>query len=110
VTDLIAPEHLHIQTDDPERYLANIRNAGAVFLGAYTPVALGDYAAGPSHVLPTGGTARFAAGLSVTDFLRSHSVISYTREGLGQIADETALLAQFEGLTAHRASVDIRRS
>lgn len=110
VTDLIAPEHLHIQTDDPESYLANIRNAGAVFLGAYTPVALGDYAAGPSHVLPTGGTARFAAGLSVTDFLRSHSVISYSREGLGQIADETALLAQLEGLTAHRASVDIRRS
>jgi histidinol dehydrogenase len=108
VTDRIAPEHLHIATDDAERLLAKIRHAGATFLGNYSPVALGDYVAGPSHVLPTGGTARWASGLSANDFLRSGSVISFTQAGMQQVAGDVQLMAEKEGLTAHRASVDIR--
>ena len=104
----IASEHLHIAVDQPAAILAGIRDAGAVFVGNYTPVAVGDYAAGPSHVLPTGGTARFASGLSARDFLRSHSVIHCTREGLAALADDVRTLADKEGLTAHRASVDVR--
>lgn len=108
LTDLIAPEHLHISCDQPRELAMQIRNAGATFLGPYSPVALGDYAAGPSHVLPTGGTARWAAGLSGNSFLRSGSVIEYCRDALADIADSIGLLAGCEGLTAHRHSVDIR--
>ncbi len=108
LTDRIAPEHLHIATADAEELLTRIRNAGATFLGDFTPVALGDYAAGPSHVLPTGGTARWASGLSANDFLRAHSVIACTAAGLRQIAADVQRLAEKEGLTAHRASVEVR--
>jgi histidinol dehydrogenase len=108
LADEIAPEHLHIATDNAEELLAKIRHAGAVFLGNYTPVALGDYVAGPSHVLPTGGTARFASGLSARDFFRSNSVLSFSREGLAALARDVGTLADKEGLTAHRASVDRR--
>jgi histidinol dehydrogenase len=108
IVDFIAPEHLHIATEQPEELLARIHNAGATFLGNYSPVAAGDYAAGPSHVLPTSGTARFASGLSANQFLRGHSVISLSREGLSQLAPDIRALADAEGLTAHRASVDIR--
>jgi histidinol dehydrogenase len=108
LTDLLAPEHLHISTVDPERMLARIQNAGAIFLGHFTPVALGDYVAGPSHVLPTGGTARFANGLCAVDFLKRSSVISYNREALARDADDVRLMAKKEGLTAHSSSVDIR--
>jgi histidinol dehydrogenase len=104
----IAPEHLHIATRSPEALADRIDNAGAIFLGHYTPVALGDYAAGPSHVLPTGGTARFASGLSANDFLRRSSVLCYTAEGLAHLADDVCLLAEKEGLTAHAASVGMR--
>jgi histidinol dehydrogenase len=104
----IASEHLHIATQNAEALLARIPYAGAVFLGPYSPVALGDYAAGPSHVLPTGGTARWASGLSAADFVRSNSVISFTKEGLLSVADDVRTLADTEGLTAHRASVEIR--
>jgi histidinol dehydrogenase len=104
----IAPEHLHLAVKDPEALLDKVENAGAIFLGHHTPVALGDYLAGPSHVLPTGGTARFASGLSANDFLRRSSVISFTRAGLENVADDVRLLAEKEGLTAHSASVDIR--
>src|SRR5208337_4633273 len=82
LTDEIAPEHLHIATANPERLAEKIRHAGAMFLGNYTPVALGDYAAGPSHVLPTSGTARFASGLSCNDFLRAGSILCFTQQGL----------------------------
>jgi histidinol dehydrogenase len=109
VTDLIAPEHLHIAIDSGQRLLAKIKNAGATFLGNYSPVALGDYAAGPSHVLPTGGTARWASGLSANQFLRSSSVIQYSEAALQSVADDVVRMAQVEGLTAHRASVAIRR-
>ncbi len=108
ITDLIAPEHLHIATDNAEQLIEKIRNAGAAFLGNYTPVALGDYVAGPSHVLPTGGTARWASGLSANDFLRAHSVIAYNKAGMRDVAADVQLLADKEGLTAHRSSVDVR--
>jgi histidinol dehydrogenase len=108
MTDLIAPEHLHIATDNARQLLTNIRNAGATFLGNHTPVAVGDYVAGPSHVLPTGGTARWAAGLTANDFLRSGSVIEYSLSALQGVAEDVRTLAEKEGLTAHRESVDIR--
>ncbi|HEY4311392.1 MAG TPA: histidinol dehydrogenase [Pirellulales bacterium] len=108
VADEIAPEHLHLATNDPEQLLAKIPHAGAAFLGHYSPVALGDYVAGPSHVLPTGGTARFASGLSANDFLRRTSVISYSQEALMAAAEDVRALSEREGLTGHYASVAIR--
>lgn len=110
LTDLIAPEHLHIATDNAAELLKKIRNSGATFLGNYSPVALGDYAAGPSHVLPTGGTARWASGLSANHFLRSSSVIQYDDAALKDIAADIEYLARIEGLTAHEQSVALRRS
>jgi histidinol dehydrogenase len=110
LANTLASEHLHIACADPEEMLARIHNAGAVFLGPYSPVALGDYLAGPSHVLPTGATARFASGLSSNDFLRAHSVISFTQDGLNAVADDIIRMADREGLTAHGASVALRRS
>ncbi len=108
VADELAPEHLHVYVEEPQKLLDRIANAGAVFLGPYSPVALGDYAAGTSHVLPTSGTARFACGLSANDFLRHTSVINYTQEALSDVADDVRVLAEVEGLTAHRASIDVR--
>jgi len=108
LTDLLAPEHLHISTSDPEEQLAQIQNAGAIFLGHHTPVAVGDYFAGPSHVLPTGGTARFANGLCANDFLKRSSVIAFNRTALEDAAEDIRRLAETEGLTAHSASVDVR--
>lgn len=105
----LATEHLHIACDDAEELLGAIRHAGAIFVGPYSPVALGDYVAGPSHVLPTGATARFASGLSSNDFLRSGSVIHFTQEGMEYVADEVELLSQKESLTGHGHSVAIRR-
>ena len=104
----LAAEHLSIDTVDPEATLTKIRHAGAAFLGPYSPVAAGDYAAGPSHVLPTGGTARFAAGLSANEFLRGGSVIRLARADLVAIAADIKTLADTEGLTAHRRSVEAR--
>lgn len=108
LTDEIAPEHLHIATQNAEQLAAKIHHAGAMFLGNYTPVALGDYAAGPSHVLPTSGTARFASGLSSNDFLRTNSILHFGRDGLMQLAEDVRQLATKEGLTAHRGSVEVR--
>jgi histidinol dehydrogenase len=108
ITNLIAPEHLHVAIDKAERLLPKLENAGAIFLGNYSPVALGDYAAGPSHVLPTGGTARWASGLSANHFLRSSSVIQFSQAALDGIAPEVMRMADVEGLTAHRHSVQIR--
>ena len=102
-----APEHLHVQTRDPEAFSENI-DAGAIFLGPFTPVALGDYGAGPSHVLPTGGTARFSSGLSANDFRKRTSVIRFTRSGLRDIAPDVAFLAKKEGLGGHAQSVEQR--
>lgn len=109
LADLIAPEHLHLDVAEPEPLLEKIPHAGAAFLGHYTPVALGDYAAGPSHVLPTGGTARFASGLTANSFLRTTSVIHTTQAGLQRYAADIRRLADVEGLTAHRESVEVRK-
>ena len=108
VANEIAPEHLHIATDHAESLLEKIDHAGAVFLGHDSPVALGDYVAGPSHVLPTGGTARWASGLSANDFVRGGSVIRYSHDALCQAAGDVQSMADREQLTAHRASIDIR--
>ena len=108
LADELAAEHLSIDTADPEAMLAQIRHAGAVFLGPYSPVAAGDYAAGPSHVLPTGGTARFAAGLSANEFLRGGSVIRLSKADLAELSADIKTLADMEGLTAHRRSVEAR--
>jgi histidinol dehydrogenase len=108
LSNRIAPEHLHVSTADPERLLSRLTDAGAIFLGHDTPVAAGDYAAGPSHVLPTGGTARWASGLSANDFLKRSSLISLSQNGLAALAPDIRLLADKEGLTAHRLSVDLR--
>jgi histidinol dehydrogenase len=104
----IGPEHLEIVTASDQAYCDRIDNAGAIFLGPYSPVAVGDYAAGPSHVLPTGGTARFTSGLSACDFLRRSSVLSFSKEGLAALAPDVLRLAEVEGLTAHAASVAVR--
>ncbi|MGI6415380.1 MAG: histidinol dehydrogenase [Thermoguttaceae bacterium] len=108
LADQIAPEHLHVATENAEELVNKLHHAGAVFLGNYAPVALGDYAAGPSHVLPTSGTARFASGLSANDFLRASSVIHFDREGMRHLAPAVRILSTKEGLTAHRASVEVR--
>ncbi len=108
LSNLIAPEHLHVSVADPERLVPQLTSAGAIFLGHWTPVAAGDYAAGPSHVLPTGGTARWASGLSANDFLKRSSVISLTPGGLRALAPDIRRLADIEGLSAHRLSVDLR--
>jgi histidinol dehydrogenase len=107
-TNRIGPEHLHLATKNADQLVDKIENAGAIFVGHFAPVALGDYAAGPSHVLPTGGTARFASGLSANDFMRRSSVLSFTQSGMEALADDVRVLAGTEGLTAHSASVDIR--
>jgi histidinol dehydrogenase len=109
LANVFATEHLHIECAEPEQMLSKIRNAGAVFLGPFSPVALGDYVAGPSHVLPTGATARFASGLSSNDFLRSHSIIQFTQEGLATVAEDALHMARKEGLAAHGESVALRR-
>ncbi len=108
LADEIAPEHLHIATQNAAALADKILHAGAIFLGNYTPVALGDYAAGPSHVLPTGGTARFASGLSSNDFLRAGSILHFSQQGLDELASDVRVMAGKEGLSAHWASVEIR--
>lgn len=104
----IAPEHLEIMTEDPRALLPAIRNAGAVFLGAWSPEPLGDYLAGPDHVLPTSGTARFFSPLSVDSFLKTMSVIQYDRASLAPIRDQIITLAESEKLTAHANSIRVR--
>ena len=104
----IAPEHLEIMTQDPRALLPGIRNAGAVFLGAWSPEPLGDYLAGPDHVLPTSGTARFFSPLSVTSFLKTMSVIAYSKETLAPIQKEIITFAESEKLTAHANSIRVR--
>jgi len=104
----IAPEHLELMTENPEMLLKKITHAGAVFLGQYSPVAVGDYLAGPSHVLPTGGTARFFSPLGVEDFVKRISVISFTRDGLSELGKTVTRLAHLEGLDAHAKAIEMR--
>ncbi len=104
----IAPEHLELCVEKPEKLLPLIKNAGAVFMGHYSPEPLGDYFAGPSHVLPTSGTARFFSPVNLDDFVKKTSVINYSREALREVHKDIELFARFEGLTAHGNSVKIR--
>jgi histidinol dehydrogenase len=106
----VAIEHLELMIKDPWSQVPSIRHAGAVFLGAHTPEAAGDYLAGPNHVLPTMGTARYASALGVETFLKKSSIISYSQKALAEDADHIRLLAGLEGLTAHGASVTRRLS
>jgi histidinol dehydrogenase len=109
LTNRLAPEHLEIITRNDEAVLKKIRHAGSIFLGNYSPVALGDYYAGPNHVLPTERTARFASPLSVDDFLKKSSVVRYTEARIRAAANDVAAFAVHEGLTAHALSVTIRK-
>ncbi|HET9927130.1 MAG TPA: histidinol dehydrogenase [Methylomirabilota bacterium] len=104
----LAPEHLELQVRDPEGLLASVRHAGAVFLGRHTPEVVGDYVAGPNHVLPTGGTARFSSALSTEDFVTRLSVIEYSREGLVEAGPHVAELSRVEGLDGHGAAAAVR--
>ena len=108
IANKIAPEHLEILVQNPKALLKNIKNAGAIFLGPYSPVALGDYVAGPSHVLPTQGSARFFSGLSVTDFIKSNHIISYSKKALEKIREPLEKIAGIEGLAKHVDSVRSR--
>lgn len=110
LTNHFAPEHLEIITTRDEEVLRGIRHAGSIFLGNTSPVALGDYYAGPNHVLPTERTARFSSPLSVDDFVTRSSVIRYTQKGIDAVANDVALFADREGLTAHALSLRIRSS
>jgi histidinol dehydrogenase len=109
VINRVAPEHLELCVDDPESMLPAIQHAGAIFMGRYTPEALGDYCAGPNHVLPTSGTARFASPLGVYDFIKRSSVIHCTADGSKAIAGVASTLAHSESLTAHARSAEYRR-
>ena len=108
ISNTFAPEHLEICVDDPFAMLNSITNAGSVFLGKNVPEALGDYFAGPNHVLPTGGTARFSSPLSVDDFVKKSSFIYYTNEALGEVQQKIVDFAESEGLYAHGRSISIR--
>ena len=106
--NLIAPEHLEIFTKNAEKILKNVHNVGSVFLGGYSPEAVGDYLAGPNHVLPTSGSARFSSGLSVYDFLKRYSVIKMTKSGIERLGTSVINLAEYENLEGHANSIKIR--
>lgn len=106
----LAPEHLEVCTANPMEYLGRIDNAGSVFLGSYAPEPLGDYYAGPNHVLPTGGTARFFSPLSVDSFVKKSSFLYYTQAALSQASEDIEILARAEGLTAHANSIAVREA
>jgi len=108
VANEIAPEHLELCCDDPQALVPLVRNAGAVFLGPYAPASLGDYLAGPSHVLPTFGSARYSSALGVEDFVRRVHVISADRQAVRSVAGHVAAIATAEGLPAHALSVTLR--
>jgi len=108
MSNLSAPEHLEVMTKEPFALLPYLKHAGAIFLGAYSPEPLGDYYAGPNHVLPTGGTARFYSVLNVETFMKKTSIIAYTKQALQEVGADVICLAQTEGLTAHANSIKLR--
>jgi histidinol dehydrogenase len=109
IANEIAPEHLELLVENPESILNLIKNAGAIFLGEYSPESIGDYFAGPNHILPTGGTARFFSPLDVNTFLKVSNIISYTKEALMDIADKVERFAELEEYDAHGKAINIRR-
>jgi len=108
ISNKLAPEHLQILTNNPRKIANRIEHAGAIFLGPYTPVAVGDYVAGPSHVLPTGGSARFFSGLGLQDFYKSSHVLSFTKKALEKIREPLEKVAGIEKLSKHLDSVKVR--
>lgn len=108
LSNTIAPEHLEIMTKEPKKILPMIKNAGAIFLGEWTPEALGDYAAGPNHTLPTAGTARFSSPLGVYDFVKRSSLLKFSREGFSRLSETVKTIASIEGLEAHENSIAVR--
>ena len=108
ISNSIAPEHLEIMTEKPMDLLPMIKNAGAIFLGEWTPEAVGDYSAGPNHTLPTGGTARFSSPLGVYDFIKRSSLLSFTKDGFAELSETVKIISMAEGLEAHGNSITIR--
>ena len=108
VINTIAPEHLEINSKKIEKKIKKINNAGSIFIGKFTPEAMGDYIAGPNHVLPTSGSAKFSSGLSVNDFLKRHSLIKITKSGIERLGPSVINLAQHENLDGHANSIKIR--
>ena len=108
LSDRVAPEHLEIATADPQRLLGLVRHAGAIFLGRYTPEAMGDYIAGPNHVLPTSRSARFSSGLSVLDYMKRTTLLSLDARAIAALGPEAITLAEAEGLQAHANSIAAR--
>ena len=105
---MAAPEHLEVMTKEPFALLPYLRNAGAIFLGAYSPEPLGDYYAGPNHILPTGGTARFYSVLNVETFMKKTSIIAYTQGALTAVGSDVIKMAEAEGLQAHANAIRVR--
>jgi len=108
IINIIAPEHLELCTSFNNRLIKDVKNAGSIFLGKFSPEAIGDYLAGPNHVLPTSGSARFSSGLSVNDFLKRHSIIKITKTGIERLGASVINLANYENLDGHANSVKIR--
>ncbi len=110
IVDEIAPEHVEIVTRDDQAVAAKIKHAGAIFFGSYTPEAVGDYLAGPNHVLPTGRTARFSSALGVYDFVKRTSLLRYSEEAFEKVSESVAVLAEAEGLGGHARSALLRKN
>ena len=108
IINKIAPEHLELYTSFNNRIISGVKNAGSIFVGKFSPEAIGDYLAGPNHVLPTSGSARFSSGLSVNDFLKRHSLIKITKTGIERLGSSVINLAKYENLDGHANSVKIR--
>ena len=108
VSNLIAPEHLELLISNPQEIISQIKHAGAVFIGNYSPVALGDYSAGTNHILPTAGSARRYSGLNVYDFLKTMDYLNCSKDGLNTLSESACIIANFEGLSAHKKSIEVR--
>jgi histidinol dehydrogenase len=108
IANRIAPEHLELALQEPMQWLGDVENAGTVFLGPYTPEAVGDYVGGPNHVLPTGGTARFFSPLGVEHFLKRTNILSFSQKALDGVKEDVVRLARLEGLEAHARAVEVR--
>ena len=108
IINIIAPEHLELCTKNNGKIIKDVKNAGSIFIGKFSPEALGDYLAGPNHVLPTSGSARFSSGLSVNDFLKRHSLIKITKTGIERLGSSVINLAKHENLDGHANSVIMR--